>query len=69
MIDWFHFVMQTTELTQVNQFEVFGLISTAGPVVKLTLLILLRISFYLIREGVPYGTPAQEHEVVVKVNL
>jgi len=28
-----------------------------------------RISFYLMREGVPYGTPAQEHEVVVKVNV
>ncbi|MDA2920198.1 protein TolQ [Desulfobacterota bacterium AH_259_B03_O07] len=44
MIDWFHFVMQATELTEVNQFDVFGLISTAGPVVKLTLLILLIMS-------------------------
>ncbi|MFQ5788306.1 MAG: protein TolQ [Thermodesulfobacteriota bacterium] len=44
MINWLHFVLQTAEVTEVEQVEVFGLISTAGPVVKVTLLLLLLMS-------------------------
>jgi biopolymer transport protein TolQ len=44
MTNWLYFVLQTAEETQVNQIEVFGLISSAGPVVKFVLLLLLIMS-------------------------
>ena len=44
MINWLHFVLQTAQETQVEQLEVFGLISTAGPVVKAVLLLLVLMS-------------------------
>jgi len=44
MINWLHFVLQTEEVTQVEQVRVLGLIATAGPVVKFVLLVLLIMS-------------------------
>jgi len=44
MVNWLHFVLQTAEVTEVEQVEVFGLIFSAGPVVKFVLLLLLLMS-------------------------
>ncbi|HEX3033547.1 MAG TPA: protein TolQ [Thermodesulfobacteriota bacterium] len=44
MINWIHLVLQVEEVQEVNQINVLDLITTAGPVVKFVLAILIFMS-------------------------
>ncbi len=44
MIHWIYFVSQVAEIPQAEQVKVISLITTAGPVVKATLLLLISMS-------------------------
>jgi biopolymer transport protein TolQ len=44
MINWIHFVLQVVEVQEANRVSVLNLITTAGPVVKVVLAILVFMS-------------------------
>jgi biopolymer transport protein TolQ len=44
MINWLYFVLQTAEVAEMKEVRVLGLISSAGPVVKVVLFLLLLMS-------------------------